>query len=93
MTNPFILPGQTGNVAPIGKQRKQADAFINLALPRAEGGNSKIGDGIRLYFDDAGQKQLAELMQTEEGIKRFRDAVIITCNYNVPAEKKSGFVL
>jgi hypothetical protein len=46
-----------------------------------------------MNFDDPGMVALAEMLQTPEGIEKFRAAIIITCNYNKPASSKAEFVL
>lgn len=90
----FAIPNQTPNLTTVpqgGSDYKKADAFINLSLPRADGSTGKVDRGLRLYFDSADQKGLAELLQTPEGIERFRSALVITCNYaNV---EKAGFAV
>ena len=75
---------QTGNF----RRDRKVDAYINLSLPRTNGQQGKIDRGLRLYFDDPAQKQLFELLQTEEGVERFKSALIVTCNANT-VEKES----
>lgn len=60
------------------------DSYVNIAIPLKDGSNSKIDRGLRLYFDrkdGAQHKALTEMLQTPEGIEKFRAAIVITCNY------------
>jgi len=72
--------------------RPAPDAYINLSLPRTDGQPGKVGQGIKLYFDKSGEQELANLLQTEEGIKQFREALIIQCNI-VTGVEKPGFAI
>jgi hypothetical protein len=95
MANQFQLPsaaGSTGEVSSI-RPKQNIGAFTNISLARADGTVGKIGDGLRMNFDDPGMVALAEMLQTPEGIEKFRAAIIITCNYNKPASSKAEFVL
>lgn len=84
---------ETNNVTNFrGRQTPTPDAYINLSLPRTDGKDGKLDRGIRLFFsdNDPAQKQLAEYLQTEEGIEWFRRNLHISCNI-VGTGPKAGF--
>lgn len=99
MTNSvFGLPvpaAQSGSAPVQGrKEFKKVDAYLNIGLARADGKDGQIGGtGIRLFFndEDPSVQQLAELLQTDEGVEWFRQNMTIRCN--ITAGPKSGFVL
>lgn len=75
-----------------GRNAKPVSAYINVSLPRSDGSVMKIDRGLRLYFDDKdpGQQQLAEFLQTPEGVEWFRTNMVVSCNV-VTDEPKTGF--
>jgi len=79
----------TGN----GYQAKKVSAYINIALPRTDGKEGKIDRGLRLYFEnDTAAKELAEYMQTPEGVEWFKASMVVTCNI-VEGSVKAGFAI
>jgi hypothetical protein len=62
----------------------EPDAYVNLAIQLKDGSTSKLDRGLRLYFDGkngARHSQLAEMLQTEDGIAKFVSKLVVTCNY------------
>lgn len=91
MNNPSMAFGDIrtaqnvdSNVTPFNNRRgnkPQPNAYINFYLTRADGTETKIDTGLRLVFSDKdpGQKQLAEILQTEEGKRWFLQNVDVRC--------------
>jgi hypothetical protein len=99
MANQELVFGQPvgDNVAPInGTQNKRGSgravgAYINIALPRTDGTDGKIDRGLRLYLDDEAQVNLANALQTPEGLAAFKEKLIVSCN--IVTTEKAGFDL
>lgn len=70
----------------------KADGFINLYLPRADGGKRKLGT-VMLYKKNAAEEQLLEtLMKDPEAIARLQAALIVEFN-TAEIKEGSGFAI
>jgi hypothetical protein len=85
---PAVVQGQFGNNA--GGNRKEVAAYINISLPRTDGKDGKIDRGLRLYADDAASVELAQFLQSPEGIEWFKANAVVTCNI---LGEKAGFAI
>ena len=89
----FNIPKQQDAGADNVRDVNKPDAYINISLPRADGTNGKVDSrGLRLFFSRPGEEDLANFLQTEEGIKWFRANAVITCNI-VTGVEKAGFAI
>lgn len=89
--NPNAIPQQAVTPAYGRREAKPVGAYINLSLPRTDGKDGKIDRGLRLYFDDNSQKELAQYLQTPEGIEWFKRNLTIQCNIVDGSAPKAGF--
>lgn len=76
-----------------GRDTEEVGAYINLGLGRADGSNFKVDRGLRLYFSDENQRALAEMLQTPEGVEKFKQALVVNCNIIGDKPKASLAVL
>jgi hypothetical protein len=94
----FAVPNQTPTVVETGRRNsgpfadKKPDSYINLALPNGEGTTTKLDRAIRLDHSDPHQKMLFDLLQTAEGVERFKAALVVSCNSGTAVDR-GGFVL